>query len=67
MRTKNTEIRQYAQKKKVFLWEVGAKFGVKDSQFSRRLREEFSNEDRERAMKYIDEIAEGRETLCREN
>ena len=63
---KNQEIRKYAQKRKVFLWEVGARFGVKDSQFSRRLREEFSSEDRERAMQYIDEIAEGRETLCRE-
>lgn len=56
----NEIIKQYAASKKVFLWEVAAKFGVSDSHFSRRLRKEFTPEEKARALKYIDEIAADR-------
>ena len=56
----NEGIRQYARKRKVFLWEVAKAFGVTDSHFSRRLRSEFTPEETEQAMRYIDEIAEAR-------
>ena len=57
MATTNEKIRQYATEKKVFLWEVAMRFGIADSQFSRRLRVEFTPEETEQAMRYIDEIA----------
>lgn len=53
----NEQVRNYAAKKKVFLWEVARAFGITDSYFSRRLRNEFTEEEREQAIKYIDEIA----------
>ncbi len=53
----NEKIRRYASEKKVFLWEVAMKFGIADSQFSRRMRVEFTPEEAEKAMRFIDEIA----------
>lgn len=53
----NQSIRDRARVKDVKLWEVASKFGITDSSFSRKLRIEFSPEDRKRALSYIDEIA----------
>ena len=55
---KNAELRQYAKDQGVFLWEVGKKFGVGDFSFSRWLRDEFPEEKKNKAMRFIDEIAE---------
>ncbi len=60
MKRPNKEIKDYAAAKKVFLWEVAARFGITDSHFSRRLRAEFTPEEKQQAMQYIDEIASGR-------
>lgn len=64
MKTKkkaNTEIRDYAKRKDVYLWELAAKFGIRNAeQFSKRLRFEFSPEDKALAFQYIDEIASER-------
>ena len=54
---KNVQVRRYAKQKGVYLWEVAKAFGVTDSHFSRRLRSEFTQEEKERAMRYIDRIA----------
>lgn len=60
MKRANDEIREYAKKRNVFLWELAKKYGVTDSNFSRRLRFEFSPEEQKKALQYIDEIAKER-------
>ena len=58
----NQRIRDAAMRKGVFLYQIGEKFGCKYSeQFSRKMRKEFSHEDQERALRYIDEIVTERE------
>ena len=53
----NQEIRERARIKDVRLWELADKMGITDSYLSRRLRVEFTPEEQEQAMRYIDEIA----------
>ena len=55
--TSNNELRFYATRKSVRLWQVAEKFGITDAAFSRKLRKEFSKEDAEQFKKYVDEIA----------
>lgn len=57
MANKNIPIKQYAAEKGVYLWELGLKFGKSDSNFSRRLRTEFTPEELEEAKRYVDQIA----------
>lgn len=53
----NADIKEYARQRKVFLWEVAVKMGIWDTALTRRMRSEFSPEERERVIKLIDEIA----------
>lgn len=53
----NIEIRERAMQKNVRLWELAKKMGVSDAHFSRKMRSEFEAKDKQRALKYIDEIA----------
>lgn len=53
---KNKELRERAKQKGVYLWEVARKFGITDSHFTRRLREEFTEEEKKLALAYVDEI-----------
>ena len=57
----NEKIRRHAKERGVFLWELAARVGFTDSTFSRKLRMEFSEEDTEKMLNLIDEIAGGRE------
>lgn len=58
----NQRIRDAANQKGVFLYQVAERFGCKYPQnFSQKMRKEFSAEDQERALRYIEEIAEERE------
>ena len=58
MTNSNSIIKQYAKQRGVYLWELAQRFGITDTHFSRKLRKEFSLEDRALAMRYIDEIAQ---------
>lgn len=60
MSTRNQEIKRYAKEKGVCLWELAEKYGMIDTHFSRRLRVQFTPEETEQAMRYIDEIAADR-------
>lgn len=53
----NQEIRDYARRNGVFLWELAARCGVNDGNFSRKLRQELPPEERRRLMVLVDEIA----------
>lgn len=54
--TGNTELKAYAKKNRVFIWEVAEKFGLSDGTFSRKLRKELTNKEQELFKKYVDEI-----------
>ena len=53
----NQKIRQYAQERKVKLWQVAEKLGIHDSKFSRQLRHELSTRETDRIITIIDELA----------
>lgn len=57
---KNKAIRDYAKKKGVLLWQIAERYGVNDSNFSRKLRREMPEAEKERIMRIIDEIHDAR-------
>ena len=57
----NKEIREYAERKGVRLWEIAAKIGINDGNFSRKLRVELSNEKKAEIKNIIDIISLERE------
>lgn len=57
----NLEIRKAAKDSGVRLWEIAKRLGINDGNFSRRLRSEFSQEERERVLQIIWEIASEKE------
>jgi hypothetical protein len=52
----NERIRQAAAESGVKLWQVAAKWGCNDGNFSRRLRHQFDQADEHRALEIINEI-----------
>ncbi len=57
MKRANQDIRQAAQEKGIYLWQVAERYGVNDSNFSRLLRQELSQGKRERIMQIINDLA----------
>lgn len=56
----NRTIREAAQKNGVLLWQLAYAVGVNDSTFSRRLRKELPQEEQEKLLSIIAQIAEDR-------
>ena len=54
---KNKKIRQEAENKGVFLWEIAERLGVTDSTFSRKLRRELPEEEQTAIIQIIKEIS----------
>lgn len=55
---KNKDIRDYARIKDVRLWQIAEKLNMQDSNFSRLLRHELTEDKKEEIRKIIDELAE---------
>lgn len=55
--TANKEIRSRAAEKGVYLWEIADKIGLRDSSFSRKLRKELPENEKQHIFKIIDKIA----------
>lgn len=55
---KNTELRGYAEKRGVKLWELAEAIGITDSTMSRKLRKELPDDDRKKYLSLIDFVAE---------
>lgn len=53
---KNKEIREAAQKAGVKLWQLAEELGMSDCCFSRKLRKEFSPEDKAKALNAIERL-----------
>ena len=56
----NDTIRTRARERGVKLWEIAARLPLSDSNFSRRLRRELPDAERDRVLGIIDEIARER-------
>lgn len=54
---KNIVIRETAKEKGVFLWQIAERLNLYDCNFSRKLRRELPDEEREKILALIDEIA----------
>ena len=57
---KNKKIREAAAAAGVRLWEIAECYGVNDGNFSRKLRRELPDDEREHVLSIIDEIAKER-------
>lgn len=58
---KNVEIRNYAKKNDVKLWEIADVYGVSDITFSKKLRYELPEKEKENIIQIIDDLAKAKE------
>lgn len=58
MSTANMGIRERAKEAGVRLWEVAAAYGINDGNFSRKLRKELLNAEKEKILEIIDRLAQ---------
>ncbi len=56
----NAAIRQAAKDKGVKLWEIADRFGMNDGNFSRKLRHELPQDQVNKILAIVDEIADSR-------
>ena len=54
---KNQEIRQAALRKGVRMWQIAEALGVHENTFSRRLRTELPQEEKEKILSIIDDLS----------
>lgn len=57
----NKDIREAAKRAGVFLWQIAEKLGMNDGNFSRKLRRELPEEEKEQIIGIIAELAGRRE------
>lgn len=60
----NQDIKALAKSKEVCLWEIAQKLGITDSHFSRKLRVEFKEEEKNKIKKIIQEIYLEKSRYC---
>lgn len=53
----NTDLRKYAKIRGVYLWEIARELGVNDGNFSRKLRSEFTDEQKTEIREIIDRLS----------
>lgn len=53
----NVDIRAAVKAAGLFLWQVAERYGITDSNFSRKLRKELPPQERERVMGIIEQLA----------
>lgn len=56
---KNKEIREAAKKAGVKLWQIADAIGITDGNFSRKLRHELPEDERQNILEIIKQISEG--------
>ena len=52
----NEKLRDRAKSAGVYLWQIADVIGISDNEFSRRLRHELPEAEKERAFQIIDEL-----------
>ena len=59
---RNQDLRDYANSKKIYLWEVAEEIKLSPSKFSEVLRYELSTKEKEKYFEIIDRLAEEQKT-----
>lgn len=59
----NKEVRTYAREKGVYLWEIAEALHINDGNFSRKLRKELPEAQKQEIIQIIDELAEKRTVI----
>ena len=54
----NKEVREHAVKCGIRLWQIANSLGINDGNFSRKLRQELPQEEKEKILKIIDRLAQ---------
>lgn len=54
---KNNDIKEAAKQAGVRLWQVAEAYGMNDGNFSRKLRKELPQEEKEKILEIIDRLA----------
>ena len=60
MKRANQEIREYAAKRGVFLWEIALAMGISEPTMTRKLRTELPEDERRKIAQIINEIADAK-------
>lgn len=60
----NKEIRSAAKNAGVRLWEVAAAYGINDGNFSRKLRQELPQEEKDKILAIIDRLAQEKQEVA---
>lgn len=60
---KNTDIRSEIKSAGLYLWQIADELGINDGNFSRKLRHELSDEEKERIRMIIVELSAQREAV----
>lgn len=60
----NQEIRKEAKRAGVRLWEIAERLGMNDGNFSRKLRRELNQEERNKILTIISELGTERMGVC---
>lgn len=63
-REANKDIKSAAKNAGVFHWEIAERLGIQDSAFSRKLRRELPDEEREKILGIINKMAAERAGVC---
>lgn len=58
----NNDIRKAAQRVGVFLWEIAGELGISDGNFSRKLRKELPDTEKEKILSIIKSLADKKRT-----
>ena len=53
----NKDIREYANKRNVRLWQIAIKLGINDGNFSRKLRYELTLSERQQILNIIESLS----------
>ena len=63
IKVKNTDIRSEIKSAGLYLWQIADELGINDGNFSRKLRHELSDEEKERIRMIIVELSAQREAV----
>jgi len=61
MQTFNNDIREAAEAANIYLWEIAVKLGLNDGNFSRKLRRELTQAEKERIFSIIEQLKKERD------
>lgn len=59
----NREIREAAKRAGVHLWQVAEECGMNDGNFSRKLRKELPQEEKQNILEIINRLSKGKEVV----